>query len=175
VQVGGATNWASVHAGNSYSLALRTDGTLWAWGFNSNGQLGKPISSALPLLIYPLLPPVLSTLSPASGAAGSTLAATGTDLGGATAITFTSGGGTATAAPAGYVVASGGTGITGITVPPGRALGTYTLTVTTPNGTSNGLAFTVLPAPTLTAVAPTPVGWARPSPSPAPTWAAPRH
>lgn len=86
--------------------------------------------------------PVLSTLSPASGAAGSTLAATGTDLSGTTAITFTSSGGTATAAPAGYVVASS-TSLTGITVPAALAPGLYTLTVTTPAGTSNGLTYTV--------------------------------
>ncbi len=37
VQVGTATNWASVAAGISHSVARRTDGTLWAWG-SGNGQ-----------------------------------------------------------------------------------------------------------------------------------------
>jgi hypothetical protein len=96
--------------------------------------------------------PILISLTPASGVAGSTLAATGTLLAGATAITFTSGGGTATAAPTGYVVASGGTGITGIGVPTGLAPGQYTVTVTTPGGTSNGLTFVVSP-PTNNALA----------------------
>jgi len=32
VQVGTATNWASVSASEKESLGLRTDGTLWAWG-----------------------------------------------------------------------------------------------------------------------------------------------
>jgi hypothetical protein len=96
--------------------------------------------------------PILVSLTPASGVAGSTLAATGTLLAGATAITFTSSGGTATAAPTGYVVASGGTGITGIGVPPGLAPGQYTVTVTTPGGTSNGLTFVVSP-PTNNALA----------------------
>jgi alpha-tubulin suppressor-like RCC1 family protein len=41
VRVGTATNWAAVACGATYSLALRSDGTLWAWGFNGSGQLGK--------------------------------------------------------------------------------------------------------------------------------------
>jgi alpha-tubulin suppressor-like RCC1 family protein len=31
---------AAVSAGLRHSLALRTDGTLWAWGGNAMGQLG---------------------------------------------------------------------------------------------------------------------------------------
>jgi alpha-tubulin suppressor-like RCC1 family protein len=38
--VGGFTDWCQVSAGNVHSLALRTDGTAWAWGCNSSGQLG---------------------------------------------------------------------------------------------------------------------------------------
>ncbi|MCR5890446.1 hypothetical protein LRS06_22215 [Hymenobacter sp. J193] len=40
VQVGTATTWKSVAAGNDYSVAVRTNGTLWAWGSNERGQLG---------------------------------------------------------------------------------------------------------------------------------------
>ncbi len=40
VQIGAATNWAKVFAGTDFSLALKTDGTLWAWGSNTTGQLG---------------------------------------------------------------------------------------------------------------------------------------
>jgi alpha-tubulin suppressor-like RCC1 family protein len=39
-QVGADVNWAKVSAGYSSSLAIKTDGTLWAWGSNANGQLG---------------------------------------------------------------------------------------------------------------------------------------
>lgn len=40
VQIGADAGWSAVAAGNGYSLALRTDGTLWAWGRNTVGELG---------------------------------------------------------------------------------------------------------------------------------------
>lgn len=40
-QVGALTNWRSVNALNAwYTLAVKTDGTLWAWGRNLYGELG---------------------------------------------------------------------------------------------------------------------------------------
>ena len=88
--------------------------------------------------------PVLATLSSSAGVVTTVLRVTGIALSGATAVTFTNGGGTATPAAAGFVV-GGSTGITDVRVPAGLAAGAYTLTVTTPGGTSNGLPFTVLP------------------------------
>jgi len=42
VQVGSDTTWASGGAGNyQHSYGVKTDGTLWAWGYNSKGQLGQ--------------------------------------------------------------------------------------------------------------------------------------
>jgi len=35
------SSWASVSGGWSHSAGLKTDGTLWAWGLNSYGQLGN--------------------------------------------------------------------------------------------------------------------------------------
>ncbi len=38
--MGTATNWQAVAAGIEHTVALRRDGTLWAWGYNHYGQLG---------------------------------------------------------------------------------------------------------------------------------------
>src|SRR5581483_494983 len=40
VQVGTGTTWSSVSAGSIHACAAKTDGTLWCWGSNGNGQLG---------------------------------------------------------------------------------------------------------------------------------------
>jgi len=37
---GGGNTWCAVSAGYRYMAALKTDGTLWTWGYNNNGQLG---------------------------------------------------------------------------------------------------------------------------------------
>jgi alpha-tubulin suppressor-like RCC1 family protein len=36
----GGTNWREVSNGGICMAAIKTDGTLWTWGINSNGQLG---------------------------------------------------------------------------------------------------------------------------------------
>ncbi len=41
LQIGTATNWASVSAGSLHTVALRADGSLWTWGNNDFGQLGN--------------------------------------------------------------------------------------------------------------------------------------
>jgi alpha-tubulin suppressor-like RCC1 family protein len=45
-QVGTATTWQAVSAGAFHGLALQTNGTLWAWGFNGWGALGSPAAPA---------------------------------------------------------------------------------------------------------------------------------
>ena len=39
-QVGLDTNWKSVKNGFSHAIAVKTDGTLWSWGWNEFGELG---------------------------------------------------------------------------------------------------------------------------------------
>jgi len=52
-QVGVDTHWTVVAAGGYHNLAIKTDGTLWAWGSNNQGQLGdgSTLDVALPLRI----------------------------------------------------------------------------------------------------------------------------
>ena len=38
--VAGGTNWNKLQMGGTHSIATKTDGTLWVWGSNYNGQLG---------------------------------------------------------------------------------------------------------------------------------------
>lgn len=38
--ISNGTNWQSVSSGTFVTLAVKTDGTLWAWGINDRGQLG---------------------------------------------------------------------------------------------------------------------------------------
>ena len=40
LQVGTASNWQTVSAGNAHNVAIKTDGTLWTWGRNQASQLG---------------------------------------------------------------------------------------------------------------------------------------
>lgn len=40
-QIGTLKNWQTIVAGHGHTVALKTDGTLWAWGNNFSGQLGN--------------------------------------------------------------------------------------------------------------------------------------
>lgn len=40
-QVGVDTDWASVSCGSYHTIAIKTNGTMWIWGFNGYGQLGR--------------------------------------------------------------------------------------------------------------------------------------
>jgi alpha-tubulin suppressor-like RCC1 family protein len=47
IRIGTATDWETISVGSNHSLALKTNGTIWAWGYNLNGQLGNGNSSIL--------------------------------------------------------------------------------------------------------------------------------
>ena len=43
---GGGTNWCNVSVGRGTTAGIKTDGTLWTWGYNFHGQLGIGTSGA---------------------------------------------------------------------------------------------------------------------------------
>ena len=47
---GGYTDWSKIAAGYYHTMAIKTDGTLWTWGYNWYGQLGLGNSS---IRVYP--------------------------------------------------------------------------------------------------------------------------
>jgi alpha-tubulin suppressor-like RCC1 family protein len=50
----GGTNWKQVDAGGNHIVAIKTDGTLWTWGRNNNGQLGvnDTINRSTPVQVF---------------------------------------------------------------------------------------------------------------------------
>ncbi|WP_428568537.1 MAG: hypothetical protein ACP59X_09595 [Solidesulfovibrio sp. DCME] len=55
VDAGGENPWAQVAAGGEHSLALRADGSLYAWGSNDRGQLGLARQSLIDYRAEPSL------------------------------------------------------------------------------------------------------------------------
>jgi alpha-tubulin suppressor-like RCC1 family protein len=41
VQISADTDWSTVSGGTNDMVALKTDGTLWVWGYNANGEAGQ--------------------------------------------------------------------------------------------------------------------------------------
>ncbi len=52
VKIGTATNWKTVVAGGNFTIATKTDSTMWSWGYNYNGQLGDSsrVNKVIPVL-----------------------------------------------------------------------------------------------------------------------------
>jgi alpha-tubulin suppressor-like RCC1 family protein len=44
--IAGGTNWKTFDCGDYYTTAIKTDGTLWGWGYNQFGQLGDNTNGA---------------------------------------------------------------------------------------------------------------------------------
>ncbi|TGE21966.1 T9SS type A sorting domain-containing protein [Hymenobacter aquaticus] len=55
------TTWTQVAVGNSHNVALRSDGTLWAWGLNSSGEVGDGTTTRRPT---PIRIPTPATAAP---------------------------------------------------------------------------------------------------------------
>jgi alpha-tubulin suppressor-like RCC1 family protein len=74
-QVTGLAGVTKISAGAAFSLALRSDGTVWAWGFNNAGQLGNGTTATSPV------PVKVAGLSHVTGisAGGEASVATSTD------------------------------------------------------------------------------------------------
>ncbi|HKO95920.1 MAG TPA: S8 family serine peptidase [Pyrinomonadaceae bacterium] len=49
IQVPGVSSITAIAAGNTHNLALRSDGTVWAWGPNNYGQVGNGGTSGVPV------------------------------------------------------------------------------------------------------------------------------
>jgi RHS repeat-associated protein len=64
VQVSGLSGITAIAAGTSHLLALKSDGTVWAWGYNSNGQVGNNATTDV------LVPVQVQGLSGAVGISG---------------------------------------------------------------------------------------------------------
>ena len=56
VEVTGLTGVTKIAAGWEYSLALRSDGTVWAWGRNAEGELGDGSTADSPVPVHVGLP-----------------------------------------------------------------------------------------------------------------------
>ena len=71
----------SLAAGQSHSLAATTTGSVFAWGFNGNGQLGTGNTNATTLPVPVAMPPGANVISVAAGFKQSyALTSSGTDL-----------------------------------------------------------------------------------------------
>lgn len=168
--VGGLSGVASIAAGAAHALALLSGGTVVAWGYNPDGQLGNNsnLNSPVPVAVAGLGgaagiagggshslsfgAPIatVTVLSPGAGPepGGTSVTITGANLGEATAVHFG-------AAPASSFTVNSATSITAVS-PPGT--GVVDVTVTTPVGTSPASAgdkFTYQPPPAITKVTPT--------------------
>jgi alpha-tubulin suppressor-like RCC1 family protein len=51
--IAGGTNWASVYSKTETVYGIKTDGTLWGWGSNNSGQLGRYEQELIGMITFP--------------------------------------------------------------------------------------------------------------------------
>ncbi len=56
IQVASLKDVIAIAAGGNHSLALKRDGTLWAWGYNFYGQLGDGSADNRPTPVRVAIP-----------------------------------------------------------------------------------------------------------------------
>jgi len=167
--VSGLSGVTSIAAGAAHSLARLSGGTIAAWGYNPDGQLGNNsnLNSPVPVAVaglggvagiaaggshslsYGVPAATVTGVSPSSGPqpGGTTVTITGTNLAEATAVHFG-------AADAASFTINSATSITAVS-PPGTAI--VDVTVSSSVGTSPpsaGDKFTYVPPPAITKLAP---------------------
>lgn len=52
-RIGTDTNWISISSGPSHNLAIKSDGSLWTWGYNATGLANAPSAIRSPVLAAP--------------------------------------------------------------------------------------------------------------------------
>jgi alpha-tubulin suppressor-like RCC1 family protein len=50
-QIGNNTDWLTVSAGWRHTAAIKTNYTIWTWGLNSSGQLGREGDTSIPVQV----------------------------------------------------------------------------------------------------------------------------
>lgn len=56
--VSGGTTWKSVSCGNTHTVAIKTDGVIWSWGYNLGYALGAIVPSLSPAVLLSRSSPV---------------------------------------------------------------------------------------------------------------------